>query len=117
VPGAVSSVNQPDRLRDLERQFEQILFNFALARLVPGDTLTASVHQPEARASVPTAEGDVVLAIKGLKKTYGDLVAVRDLSIDICRGEIFGLLGPNGAGKTTTVNLICGLLKSDAGES
>jgi ABC-2 type transport system ATP-binding protein len=65
---------------------------------------------------VPTADSDVVLAIRGLKKAYGDLVAVRDLSIDICRGEIFGLLGPNGAGKTTTVNLICGLLKSDAGE-
>ena len=65
---------------------------------------------------MPTADSDVVLAIRGLKKAYGDLVAVSDLSIDIWRGEIFGLLGPNGAGKTTTVNLICGLLKRDAGE-
>jgi ABC-2 type transport system ATP-binding protein len=59
---------------------------------------------------------DVVLSLNGLKKSYGDLVAVKDLSLDIYRGEIFGFLGPNGAGKTTTISLVCGLLKSDSGE-
>ena len=62
------------------------------------------------------AASDVVLSVKGLQKSYGDLVAVKDLSLDVHRGEVFGFLGPNGAGKTTTIKMICGLLKSDAGE-
>jgi ABC-2 type transport system ATP-binding protein len=65
---------------------------------------------------MPTAQSSVILSLRGLKKSYGDLVAVNDLSLDVFRGEIFGLLGPNGAGKTTTINVVCGLLKSDAGE-
>ena len=59
---------------------------------------------------------DIVLSLNGLRKSYGDLVAVKDLSLDVQRGEVFGFLGPNGAGKTTTIKMICGLLKSDAGE-
>ena len=62
------------------------------------------------------AADDVILSIRGLTKSYGDLIAVRELSLDIYKGEIFGFLGPNGAGKTTTISMICGLLKSDAGE-
>jgi ABC-2 type transport system ATP-binding protein len=58
---------------------------------------------------------DVILSLEALCKSYGDLQAVSDLSLDVFRGEVFGLLGPNGAGKTTTINMICGLLKSDAG--
>jgi ABC-2 type transport system ATP-binding protein len=65
---------------------------------------------------MPDAASDVVLSLKGLQKSYGDLVAVKDLSLDVYRGEVFGFLGPNGAGKTTTIKMICGLLKSDAGE-
>jgi ABC-2 type transport system ATP-binding protein len=61
------------------------------------------------------ATDNVILSIRGLTKSYGDLVAVRDLSLDIYKGEIFGFLGPNGAGKTTTISMICGFLKSDAG--
>jgi ABC-2 type transport system ATP-binding protein len=68
--------------------------------------------------STPThaAASDVILSLKGLQKSYGELVAVKDLSLEVYRGEVFGFLGPNGAGKTTTINMICGLLKSDAGE-
>jgi ABC-2 type transport system ATP-binding protein len=57
-----------------------------------------------------------LLEIKNLSKSYGDLIAVNNLSLEIFTGEVFGLLGPNGAGKTTTINLISGLLKPDAGE-
>ena len=57
-----------------------------------------------------------IIKLRGLRKSYGELVAVKDLSLDIRRGEIFGFLGPNGAGKTTTISMICGLLKKDAGE-
>jgi ABC-2 type transport system ATP-binding protein len=63
-----------------------------------------------------TSTSDFFLSLRGLKKSYGDFVAVKDLSLDIFRGEVFGLLGPNGAGKTTTIKMICGLLRSDAGE-
>jgi ABC-2 type transport system ATP-binding protein len=59
---------------------------------------------------------DVILKVDGLRKTYGDLEAVHDLSMDVFRGEVFGFLGPNGAGKTTTIRMICGLLRSDAGD-
>jgi ABC-2 type transport system ATP-binding protein len=62
------------------------------------------------------ADSNVILSLRGLKKSYGDLVAVNDLSLDVRRGEVVGLLGPNGAGKTTTIHIICGLLRSDSGE-
>lgn len=57
-----------------------------------------------------------IISIEGLRKSFGELVAVKDLSLNIRRGEIFGFLGPNGAGKTTTISMICGLLKRNAGE-
>jgi ABC-2 type transport system ATP-binding protein len=57
-----------------------------------------------------------ILSLRGVWKSYGDLVAVRDLSLDVRRGEVFGLLGPNGAGKTTAIKMICGLLQADAGQ-
>ncbi|NQT03849.1 MAG: ABC transporter ATP-binding protein [Planctomycetes bacterium] len=50
-----------------------------------------------------------------LKKRYGNVVAVDDVSFAVEKGETFGLLGPNGAGKTTTIQLLCGLLKPDGG--
>jgi ABC-2 type transport system ATP-binding protein len=58
---------------------------------------------------------DIVLKTEHLTKRYGSLVAVRDLSLEVQAGEVFGFLGPNGAGKTTAINMICGLLKPDAG--
>ncbi len=51
-----------------------------------------------------------------LRKSYGEVRAVEDVSLDVAEGEIFGLLGPNGAGKTTTVRMLATLLRPDAGE-
>ncbi len=56
-----------------------------------------------------------IIALAGLTKSYGDLVAVRNLSLRIKRGEIFGFLGANGAGKTTTMRMLCGLVRPTAG--
>ena len=56
-----------------------------------------------------------MLRLENLRKTFGDIVAVDDLSLEIHAGEVFGLLGPNGAGKTTMVNLAVGLLTPDSG--
>lgn len=57
----------------------------------------------------------IVLQTNGLSKSFGDISAVKMLSLSIYKGEIFGFLGPNGAGKTTSINMICGLLKPDSG--
>jgi ABC-2 type transport system ATP-binding protein len=56
-----------------------------------------------------------MISFRGLNKSFGTIVAVDDLTLDIPRGEVFGLLGPNGAGKTTTVNMAVGLLTPDSG--
>jgi ABC-2 type transport system ATP-binding protein len=64
----------------------------------------------------PTAAStEVVLDVQGLRKAYGSLQAVDDVSFRIHAGETYGLLGPNGAGKTTTISMVCGLLARDAG--
>ncbi len=57
-----------------------------------------------------------MLEIRHLHKSFGDLMAVNDVSFTLAPGELVGLLGPNGAGKTTTVSMISGLLPPDKGE-
>ena len=57
-----------------------------------------------------------VIEVQDLHKTYGDTVAVDDVSFTVQEGEIFGILGPNGAGKTTTVECIEGLRAPDSGQ-
>jgi ABC-2 type transport system ATP-binding protein len=56
------------------------------------------------------------IAVRGLRKSYGKLEAVRGVDFEIEEGEVFGLLGPNGAGKTTTVEILEGYRNRDAGE-
>jgi ABC-2 type transport system ATP-binding protein len=56
------------------------------------------------------------IAVRGLRKSYGELEAVRGVDFEIEQGEVFGLLGPNGAGKTTTVEILEGYRRRDAGE-
>lgn len=56
------------------------------------------------------------LVVRGLQKSYGSRKVVRDVSLDVQKGEVVGLLGPNGAGKTTSFYMIVGLVRADAGE-
>ena len=58
---------------------------------------------------------DFAVEVKNIKKSFGDFQAVKGISFNIKKGEIFGLLGPNGAGKTTTLNMILGLLNPTSG--
>ena len=60
--------------------------------------------------------GEFVLQTQHLKKYFGTVHAVEDVSLRVRKGEIFGFLGPNGAGKTTTISMILGLTYPNAGE-
>ncbi|MFL5751682.1 MAG: ABC transporter ATP-binding protein [Chloroflexota bacterium] len=65
--------------------------------------------------STIAVDADAVIRVEGLRKAYGDLIAVDGIGFEVRRGEVFGLLGPNGAGKTTTVEVLEGLRTPDAG--
>jgi ABC-2 type transport system ATP-binding protein len=58
---------------------------------------------------------EVVVETHNLRRDFGSLVAVRDVSLTVYRGEIFGVLGPNGAGKSTTIRMLCGILDPTSG--
>jgi drug efflux transport system ATP-binding protein len=58
-----------------------------------------------------------IIKINDLKKSYGEVEAVRGVSYEVSKGEMFGLVGPDGAGKTTTIRILCGLLNADSGEA
>lgn len=57
----------------------------------------------------------IAIDVEGLTKSFGSKVVVRDLTMNVKRGEIYGFLGPNGSGKTTTIRMLCGLLTPDKG--
>lgn len=58
---------------------------------------------------------DFVIDVKGLNKHFGEKHVVKDVSLQVKRGEIYGFIGPNGSGKTTTIRMMCGLLTPDSG--
>lgn len=60
---------------------------------------------------------DMAIVTDGLTKSYGNLIAVDHLNLQVERGEIFGFLGPNGAGKTTSMRMLLGLVKPTAGSA
>jgi ABC-2 type transport system ATP-binding protein len=59
---------------------------------------------------------DYAIDVRGLSKSFGANRVVRDLSMRVKRGQIYGFLGPNGSGKTTTIRMLCGLLTPDQGQ-
>jgi len=63
-----------------------------------------------------TTAPDIAIEVDGLTKSFDGRVVVRNLSMQVKRGTIYGFLGPNGSGKTTTIRMLCGLLTPDAGE-
>jgi ABC-2 type transport system ATP-binding protein len=58
-----------------------------------------------------------VIDVNDLRKSYGEVEAVRGVAFEVALGEVFGFLGPNGAGKTTTINMLCTLTKPTGGEA
>ncbi|MEW6275882.1 MAG: ABC transporter ATP-binding protein [Bacillota bacterium] len=68
-----------------------------------------------AAAHRETMDGEIILRVEGLRKSFGGIQAVREVGFELRRGEILGVIGPNGSGKTTLVNLITGFVKKDSG--
>jgi ABC-2 type transport system ATP-binding protein len=58
---------------------------------------------------------EIIIDAQGLSRRFGQLIAVRDVSLQVKRGEIYGVLGPNGAGKSTTIRMLCGILDPTGG--
>ncbi len=91
-----------------------------IARLWPARK--ATVTPPDAEPAAPLAardkpaRGELLLDVKAVRKAFGGLVAVNDISFAIKAGDIVGLIGPNGAGKSTTFNLVSGVLPLTSGE-
>src|SRR5262245_50415721 len=79
---------------------------------------TASPTTMQQAATAPGSVPDAaayVLRTFGLRKQFGNVTAVQDVSIGVQQGDVFGFLGPNGSGKTTTVAMILGLIAPTAG--
>jgi ABC-2 type transport system ATP-binding protein len=79
-------------------------------------TATATAgHAASDLAAPDVAASDVAIEVEGLTKSFDGKVVVRDLTMTVRRGLIYGFLGPNGSGKTTTIRMLCGLLTPDSG--
>src|SRR3954452_14141973 len=72
-------------------------------------------NQPGRPSGTGAADGEPTVRLERVSKRFGDLVAVRDLDLDIGQGEFFTLLGPSGCGKTTTLRMVAGFEQPTAG--
>jgi ABC-2 type transport system ATP-binding protein len=82
------------------------------------DIPTLTHPRPDAAAPDPDPRpaADAAISVRGLRKSFGAVQAVRGIDLEVAHGEIFAFLGPNGAGKTTTVEILEGFGEADAGE-
>ena len=123
VVGAAVLSALPEALRPV-KEYSDIIYTLILlgvpdlhaARARDAVARGAATNHPE-RPAVDGGGAPVTdrLAIESLSVRFGGVVAVRDLSLRVARGEIRGLIGPNGAGKTTVINAITGVVPIDAG--
>ena len=84
------------------------------AQATPQPAVAVAIAELPARIRNP--DGTIVFEVRNASKAFGGLKAVRDVSLQVMRGEILGIIGPNGAGKTTLFNLLNGFIRPDHGE-
>ena len=80
-----------------------------------GQPITVSLNPTSPKEAVAMNSADIAIDVHGLTKKFDGRAVVRDLSMQVKRGSIYGFLGPNGSGKTTTIRMLCGLLTPDEG--
>ncbi|ALJ36964.1 ATP-binding cassette domain-containing protein [Azospirillum brasilense] len=131
LPEGLKFVHVPGDIADMVRQVIYGVVLIVILRLRPEGLFPETVFRTPtgaARSSVPAngpltgalerasgTLGEVVVSATSLSKHFGGIQAVKDLTIDLKRGEIVGLIGPNGAGKTTAFNLLSGFLRPTGG--
>jgi ABC-2 type transport system ATP-binding protein len=86
-----------------------------LPRSGAGEELDGAENACTATHAVRRQDSAGLLEVRHLRKSFGDIVAVDDLSFSVSAGEIFGLVGPNGAGKSTTMMIVAGVRRADSG--
>ncbi|WP_311514896.1 branched-chain amino acid ABC transporter ATP-binding protein/permease [Oligella urethralis] len=103
--------------RQTERQAEggSTRLAYGVERLRLEKPVTPLASRPEKQSQPPAVE-QAILQVRDIRKEFGGLVAVNNISFDIKAGEIMGLIGPNGAGKSTTFNLLTGVLTLTSGQ-
>ena len=137
VPGIVDAIIEGEQVRvvttdaglpalsqwlpdvpDLSTCATEPVFEDAFIAILKGDQsgTTPVAATLESHRIEPSATETAVIEVRDLQRRFGNFVAVKGLSFEVRRGEIFGLLGANGAGKTTTFRMLCGLLPVSAGE-
>ncbi|AWJ93043.1 branched-chain amino acid ABC transporter permease (plasmid) [Azospirillum baldaniorum] len=131
LPEGLKFVHVPGDIADMVRQVIYGVVLIVILRLRTEGLFPETVFRTPtgaARSSVPAngqlmgaleraggTPGEVVVSATSLSKHFGGIQAVKDLTIDLKRGEIVGLIGPNGAGKTTAFNLLSGFLRPTGG--
>jgi len=102
----------------LHTQPAEPIFEDAFIATIKNDHVSTGTLSVNATPQAVTAspESDIVIEVRDLQRRFGDFYAVRSVSFNVQRGEIFGLLGANGAGKTTTFRMLCGLLPVSSGD-
>jgi ABC-2 type transport system ATP-binding protein len=91
-------------------------FEDAFMILIPHPDRRFQINTVDEPSGKAVRKEEVVVRTRELQKSFGDFEAVKRLTFEVRRGEIFGLLGPNGAGKSTTFRMLCGLLEVSAGQ-
>jgi len=91
-------------------------FEDAFMTLIPHKESRFKINPVDETSGKTIRNEEVVVRTMDLQKFFGDFEAVKGLTFEVRRGEIFGLLGPNGAGKSTTFRMLCGLLEVSGGQ-
>jgi len=91
-------------------------FEDAFMTLIPHKESRFQINSVDETSGKTIRDEEVVVRTKDLQKFFGEFEAVKGLTFEVRRGEIFGLLGPNGAGKSTTFRMLCGLLEVSGGQ-